>query len=232
MGVVLEADGEEGAEEVERFPEVTLDVTGVDGLIVFVDQQNHPLAGGAVQPARQVAQGRAVNRRLGRARQHGGKIALFFGVEQSRSQQETMLAEKLLDLAADAGQGLLEAAFLDVAKGEKDHRITLEVGAVTFARPPDLEVLEKRGKVLGAPLEEAAQHRQIERLAKTPGARQKQNLDALAVDHFAQQARLVDINPALLPQLPEVADADRNRQNHGRVSMANAQAQVKANASN
>src|SRR5690606_9749914 len=83
------------------------------------------------------------------------------------------------------GPGSLEA--------DGDDRIPLEMSPVGSSCLPDVKILEQPRQVFAPPLEEGAEHRQVERLAEPPRPRQQQHLISGTIEHLDDEVRLVDV---------------------------------------
>ena len=71
------------------------------------------------------------------------------------------------------------------------------------------EAREEAREVLVALLEEAAEHREVQRLAEAAGPGQEEDLAPGASSSSRMRCDLVDVGEPLLAQLAEVVDADR-----------------------
>jgi hypothetical protein len=95
---------------------------------------------------------------------------------------------------------------LDVLERQEDDRVALEVRLRALGRR-DGEAFEEGAAILGGLLEEAAQHREVERLAEAARPRQQHHL-GVGADHRVHERRLVDVAIAILPQRAEVREPE------------------------
>ena len=78
----------------------------------------------------------------------------------------------------------------------------------------DREPIEERSAILGALLEEAPQHREVERLAEAARPRQQHDL-GVGIDDRIHERGLVDVAIAVLPQRAEVREPKGEAQARG-----------------
>src|SRR5262249_44769422 len=160
---------------------------------VLVEEDDDLLAVVGVEVGGEVEEGPLVEGLLGRAVEDLLEAPRVHRVEPATIEQMAVLLEQVDDLLTDLAPAVLERVPLRPLEGQVDDRVALEVGTVRVARLPDGEVLEEGGEVLGALLEEAPQHREVQGLAEAAGARQEDDLHARGVEQLADQVRLVDV---------------------------------------
>jgi hypothetical protein len=213
VAVVLEAAGEEVPEEGDDVVVVALGVAGVDGRVVLVDEDHHPLAVVLGEQPREQPEGDHEVRARGPPLADGGEQRRVRGGELAFPEQVRVAVELLGEDVAHAGDAGLPGRWLDVLEAHEDDRIALEVRPGAPGRG-HREAGEQRAPVVGALLQEALEHREVERLAEAAGPGQEQDLAAV-VEHRVDQRGLVDVVVAALPQVAEVGDADGEAEGRG-----------------